>query len=222
MKQYLHGAMSALSNATGQFRIGRIFGHTRQMMPTASTPAILVQLLSRQRALVCLIAAIISMLAIVQCSIHQAGAEDRVTARVALHMGRRDASTSNMAALYAARPAVLVEYVAAMRRYQAAAARADVSSLATRLQMNTEPPINEPWIWIAASGDSVRRVKAGMFKLSTGSYLGNWFSDIECLVVEWPTFLCSDGRERRMSAPDAETVIFEGVEYKRPRAISHP
>ena len=88
--------------------------------------------------------------------------------------------------------------------------------------MSAEPPRNEPWTWIAASGDSVRRVNAGMFKLSTGSYLGNWFSDIECLVVEWPTFLCSDGRKRKMPAPDAETVIFEGVEYKRPHAGSHP
>jgi len=190
------------------------------MLPTASTRAILVQPLSR--ALVYLIAATISMMTVVQCSMHQAGAEDRVTARAAHHLGSLDASSSNMAALYAARPAVLVEYVAAMRRYQAAAARADVSELAMRLEMSAEPPRNEPWTWIAASGDSVRRINAGMFKLSTGSYLGNWFSDIECLVVEWPTFLCSDGRKRKMSAPDAETVIFEGVEYKRPHARGHP
>jgi hypothetical protein len=192
------------------------------MMPTASTRAILVQPLSRQRALVCLIAAIISVLAIVQCSMHRAGAEDRVVAWAPHHIGGRDVSSLNMAALYAARPAVLVEYVAAMRRYQAAAARDDVSELAMRLEMSGESPRNEPWTWIDASGDSVRRIRAGMFKLSTGSYLGNWFSDIECLVVEWPTFLCSDGRKRRMLAPNAETVIFEGIEYKRSHASSHP
>jgi hypothetical protein len=192
------------------------------MMLTASTRAILVQPLSRQRTLVCVIAATISMVAIAQNFIHHAGAEDRLTARAAQHMGSRGTSSSNMDALYAARPAVLVEYVAAMRKYRAAAARDDVSGLAMRLEMNAEPPRNEPWTWIAASGDSVRRVKAGMFKLSTGSYLGNWFSDIECLVVKWPTFLCSDGRKRKMSAPDAETVIFEGVEYRRPHASSHP
>ncbi|XCG52153.1 hypothetical protein ABVK50_32165 (plasmid) [Mesorhizobium sp. WSM2240] len=127
-----------------------------------------------------------------------------------------------MAALYAARPAILVKYVAAMRRYQAAAARSDVSGPATTLEMSAEPPRNEPWTWIAASGDSVRRVEASMFKLSTGSYLGNWFFDIECLVVDWPTFLCSDDRKRKMSAPDPETVIFDGIEYKRPYASSHP
>jgi hypothetical protein len=192
------------------------------MMPTASTRAILVQPLARQRALVCAIAAAISMVAIAQYSIHQAGAEDRITGRAAHHMGRLDSSFSNMAALYAARPAVLVEYVAAMRRYQAAAARSEASALATRLEMEAQAPTSEPWTWVAASGDSVRRVKAGMFKLSTGSYLGNWFSDIECIVVEWPTFLCSDGRKRKMSAPDAETVIFDGVEYKRPHVSSHP
>jgi hypothetical protein len=191
------------------------------MMARASTRAILVQPLLRQRALVCMTAAMISMTAIVLCSIHQAGAEDRVTARGAHHIARRDAS-SGMAGLYAARPAVLVEYVAAMRRYHAAAARADVSGLAMRLEMNAEPARNEPWTWIAASGDSVRRIKPGMFKLSTGSYLGNWFFDIECLVVEWPTFACSDGRNRKMSAPDAETVIFDGIEYTRPHASSRP
>jgi hypothetical protein len=192
------------------------------MTPTSSTRAILVQPLSRQRALACLIAASISIPAIVQLSIHQAGAKDRVTARAAQHMGSLDASSSNMTALYAAKPAVLVEYVGAMRRYRAAAVRADATGLAIRMEMSDEPPPNDPWTWIAASGDSVRRVKAGMFKLSTGSYLGNWFSDIECLLMEWPTFLCSDGRKRKMSAPDAETVIFEVVEYKRPHTSGDP
>jgi hypothetical protein len=28
-------------------------------------------------------------------------------------------------------------------------------------------------------------------------------------------FLCSDGKERKMSAPDASTMVFDGVEYKR-------
>jgi hypothetical protein len=167
-------------------------------------------------------AAMVSITAFVLCSIHHAGAEDRVAAWAVQHVGHRAASSSIMAALYAGRPAVLVEYVAAMRRYQAAAAGADESGLAIRLEMSAEPPQNEPWTWIAASGDSVRRVKAGMFKLSTGNYLGNWYSDIECLVVEWPTFLCSDDRKRKMSAPNSETVIFEGVEFKRPHASSHP
>lgn len=214
--------MPAAGMQSDKFRIGGIFRHNRQMMTTALTGAILVQPFARQRALVCAITAAISMVANAQYSIHQAGAEDRITGRAANHRGPRDASSSTMAALYTARPAVLVEYVAAMRRYQAAAARADVTGLAIRLEMSEGPPPNEPWTWIAASGESVRRVNAGMFKLSTGSYLGNWFSDIECIVVEWPTFRCSDSRMRKMSAPDAETVIFDGVEYKRPHVSSHP
>jgi hypothetical protein len=213
--------MVLMSRLWDNFRIDTIFRHNRQM-PRASTRAILVPKLFRQHALVCMTAAVVSMIAIVLCSIHRAGAEDRIAAGTVQRIGHRAASASNFAALYAARPAVLVEYVAAMRRYRAAAARGHISGLAFRMEMSAEPPRNEPWTWIVASGDSIRRVKAGMFKLSTGSYLGNWFFDIECLVVEWPTFLCSDGRKRKMSAPDAETVIFGGIEYKRPPASSYP
>ena len=43
-----------------------------------------------------------------------------------------------------------------------------------------------PWTWVGANGDS-----------------------------EWPMFLCSDGKERKMSAPDPSTMVFDGVEYKR-------
>ncbi|MFU0506095.1 hypothetical protein [Pseudaminobacter sp. NGMCC 1.201702] len=124
-------------------------------------------------------------------------------------------ANSTIAASYADKPAVLIAYVAAMRSYGAAAEREGVTSLADTLVARDRPP-SIPWTWTAANGDSVRRVEEGVFRLSTGDYLDNWFTEVECRMDEWPLFLCSDGKERRMSAPDLGTMIFQGIEYTRP------
>ncbi|NGO52208.1 hypothetical protein [Allomesorhizobium camelthorni] len=101
---------------------------------------------------------------------------------------------SDIATLYADRQAVVVEYVMAMRRYEV---------------------LTGPWTWVGANGDSVRRIGNDVFRVSLGNYAGNWFTELECIALEWPMFLCSDGKERKMSAPDPSTMIFDGVEYKR-------
>lgn len=119
----------------------------------------------------------------------------------------------SMTALYSGKPALIIDYVAAMRRFEAAAGREEHPENA--FQKLDQAGVQEPWTWTAADGDTVRRLKEGVFKVSRGDYLGNWFTDLECTILEWPTFLCADGQTWKMSAPDAGTVIFGEVEYRR-------
>lgn len=121
--------------------------------------------------------------------------------------------TVSMTRLYSARQSVVVDYVAAMRRYEATAARKEHAE--NQFKTADQPRANEPWTWTAANGDTVRRLEAGVFVVQRGNYLGNWFTDLECTILEWPAFLCADGQTRRMSAPDPNTVIFGDVEYTR-------
>lgn len=136
-----------------------------------------------------------SIATILLCSIIPAKAEGGLAAKRAgpdptsIVSGKSDIAT-----LYAARQAVVVEYVTAMRRY--------------------EGPTG-PWTWVGANGDSVHRMGNGVFRVSLGNCACNWFTELECTALEWPMFLCSDGKERKMSAPDPSTMVFDGVEYKR-------
>lgn len=118
-----------------------------------------------------------------------------------------------MVHLYSARQPVLVDYVAGMRRYVAAVGREEHP--VNPFQQAGQPGASEPWTWTAASGDTVRRIREGVFIVQRGSYLANWFTDLECTILEWPTFLCADGQAWKMSAPDPDTVIFGDVEYTR-------
>jgi hypothetical protein len=84
--------------------------------------------------------------------------------------------------------------------------------------MFTEPGqgrASEPWTWTAANGDSVRRLKEGVFMVSRGDYFGNWFTDLECTILEWPRFLCADDQTWQMAAPSPDMVIFGEVEYRK-------
>lgn len=118
-----------------------------------------------------------------------------------------------MAALYSANPSAIVDYVAAMRRYEAEAARREQPENPFRVQGALRP--REPWTWTAANGDVVRRLQEGVFVVWRGDYSANWFTDLHCTILEWPTFQCSDGQIMTMSAPDPDTVIFGDVEYRR-------
>ncbi|RUM99263.1 hypothetical protein EET67_03610 [Pseudaminobacter arsenicus] len=121
--------------------------------------------------------------------------------------------TVSMARLYLARQSVLVDYVAAMRRYEAAVARKKHPE--NLFQEAGQAGESEPWTWTAANGDTVRRREEGVFIVQSGNYLGNWFTNTECIILEWPAFLCADGQTWKMSAPDPDTVIFGDVEYTR-------
>jgi len=126
---------------------------------------------------------------------------------------------ASIARLYAGRETIIAQYTVAMRRYKAAGERSIGERMAISFQPSDCLPMLEPFTWIAASGDMVRRVGDGTFVLSAGNQLGNWYQDISCQVTLWPTLFCSDFRERTMSAPDLETVIFDGVEFKRPYPV---
>ena len=59
------------------------------------------------------------------------------------------------------------------------------------------------------------RLKDGTFRIFLGNYFGNWFTELDCAILEWPMIDCSDGKKRKMSAPDMTTMILDGVEYRR-------
>jgi hypothetical protein len=121
---------------------------------------------------------------------------------------------SNMATLHADQRAV-VAYVAAMRRYQTAAGQTNPERYASSFLSTDRPMASAPWTWTASDGDTVRRMENGAFRVFLGNYLGNWFTEFDCAILEWPIFRCSDGKERKMSAPDPTTMILDGVEYRR-------
>ena len=122
---------------------------------------------------------------------------------------------SDVANLYPRQREVMVAYVAAMRRYEAAAGNTKTERIARAFRPRDQPFVGEPWTWIASNGDLVRREEIGTFGVFRGNYPTNWFTKFDCSILEWPMFLCSDGRTRKMSAPDPTTMILDGVEYKR-------
>lgn len=121
--------------------------------------------------------------------------------------------TPAMAALYAAQPSALVDYVAAMRRN--AAQSVGGSQPENPFHPQGQPGAREPWTWTAANGDMVVRLREGVFVIRHGDYVANWFTDLECSILEWPAFQCADGQTLTMSAPNPDTVIFGGIEYRR-------
>ncbi|WP_394885828.1 hypothetical protein ACG873_01795 (plasmid) [Mesorhizobium sp. AaZ16] len=108
--------------------------------------------------------------------------------------------------------AVIVRYAAAMKEQRTVNAAGNPTG---RLKSSDESLEVDSWIWFAASGDFVRRKDNRTFQVVRGNSLGNWFTEFECEMHEWPLFLCTDGTQRKMSAPDTKTMVFDGVEYKR-------
>ncbi len=132
-----------------------------------------------------------------------------------IDLGGTSSISSAVADLHPYQRAVLVAYVAAMRRYEAAAGNTKTERIARAFLPRDQPFVGEPWTWIASNGDLVRREEIGTFGVFRGNYPTNWFTKFDCLILEWPMFLCSDGKMRKMSAPDSSTMILDGVEYKR-------
>jgi hypothetical protein len=120
-----------------------------------------------------------------------------------------------MANLHAGRPSIVADYAAAMTRYRTVAEVADFKPPAYPFLSPRSVIAREPWTWMARDGSVVRRLGIGLFRITAADNSGSWFTDIECAEAGWPLFECTDGRSRRMSAPDSETMVFGGVEYKR-------
>jgi hypothetical protein len=108
--------------------------------------------------------------------------------------------------------AVVVRYAAAMKEQRTVNA---AGNLTRRFKSRDASLEGDPWIWLAATGGFVRRKDNRTFQVVQGNSLGNWFTEFECGMHEWPVFLCTDGVHRTMSAPDNRTMVFDGVEYKR-------
>lgn len=111
---------------------------------------------------------------------------------------------------------VFARYASAMRRYRAAAERGAYDRLAIALIPSDGRKPFEPFTWIAEDGSVMQRSGDGLFVLTSGDPFGNWFSDLHCRVMLWPTLFCDDGTERTMSAPDLATMVFDGVPFYRP------
>ena len=129
----------------------------------------------------------------------------------------------NIAAAYAGNETVVVQYSVAMRRYKSAAERSEAERMAISFLPREGQSSVEPFTWIAADGDMVRRIGDGLFALSAGNPIGNWYTDVKCRVELWPKLFCEDGSQRTMSAPNLATLILDGVEYTRPyRMVEDP
>lgn len=122
----------------------------------------------------------------------------------------------HLLSLYAGREATVAQYAVTMNRLKAAGERGLGDRLAISFLPAGVPPALEPFTWVAADGSMVRRAGDGVFAVSVGNQLGNWYVDVTCRVVLWPTLSCSDGIDRKMSAPDLETLVLDGLEFKRP------
>jgi hypothetical protein len=132
----------------------------------------------------------------------------------------REPADSAIGQRYAGNEIVIARYATAMRRYKAAAERSEFDRLAISFLPRDNTGTLEPFTWIADNGDMVRRMGDGIFRLMAGDPLGNWYTETTCQVTLWPTFYCSDDRERVMAAPDLQTMVFDGVTFRRPYPAS--
>lgn len=71
------------------------------------------------------------------------------------------------------------------------------------------------WVWVAPDGSHVQRVDQGRFRLYQRDSSTTWYRMIDCFALEWPDFNCSDGRDRKTSAPTPMRMIFDGTEFDR-------
>lgn len=102
--------------------------------------------------------------------------------------------------------------------YQIAMGRYEGELLVRRGGALTGPliPPAQSLVWTWGNGSElVQRLAQNLFRLTGNDCLSHFCKQVSCIEVAWPVFQCSDDRRRKMSAPDAETVVFGGVTYKR-------
>jgi hypothetical protein len=81
-------------------------------------------------------------------------------------------------------------------------------------------PASEDQVWTWRSDDdAVRRLEKGLFRISIGSCLTGFCTEIDCRDAGWPMFQCSDGITREMAAPDFSTMVFGKETYSRARPL---
>lgn len=122
----------------------------------------------------------------------------------------------NRALRYVDEP-LFATYVASMERYMETALALAVEGKAFTPQFQPRighiaPP---PWTWVALNGNSVRRVRDGLFRIYVRDYHANWFSTLDCTEIQWPLFRCKDGTQRVMKVIDTSSIRFGEQEYFR-------
>jgi hypothetical protein len=115
-------------------------------------------------------------------------------------------------ARYAGQKAVLAKYAAAMARHRE---RLMDPKITIGLAGPLSHAVGERWTWLAADGSAVRRLDDGTFSLTSGDCVRILCLETKCIGAGWPLFVCEDGRQRTMSAPDFSTVIFDGITFQR-------
>lgn len=139
---------------------------------------------------------------------------------LALSIGHAGAESSKASLLtpnwllarYADKKVVVGKYAAAMTRYRE---RLQDVKKPVGLAGPFSPAGGERWTWLAADGRVVRRAEDGTFSLTSGDCVGLFCLETNCIGAGWPLFVCEDGRQRTMSAPDFSTVIFDGITFRR-------
>jgi len=128
----------------------------------------------------------------------------------------------SMADLYAEHPTTVAAYAEALLRYRAVLDRGnfkDASPLfPDEQQASAQTPSSPyfiPFLWTTPDGATIRKLPDGSFLVTSSRLLANWYSEMRCHHAGWPVYFCDDNSERTMSAPDASTLIFDEVEYKR-------
>jgi hypothetical protein len=81
--------------------------------------------------------------------------------------------------------------------------------------MNTADYGDTRWTWQADDGSLIRRLDDGRFSVTRGNCVSGFCLELFCFGAGWPVFECDDGVTRKMSAPDFETVVFDGITFKR-------
>jgi hypothetical protein len=120
-------------------------------------------------------------------------------------------------ARYTGQNEALARYAATMARYRERLVDVENS---VGLAGPISPAMGERWTWLAADGSVVRRLNDGTFSLTAGDCVRILCHETTCIGAGWPLFVCEDDRQRKMSAPDFSTVIFDGVTFRR--APSNP
>lgn len=114
-------------------------------------------------------------------------------------------------------------YAAAMTWYRAASQDeyAQFRALAFNWHGKERLPDFLRWTWVAPNGDLVTRVGKGLFRVSFGNYRVNWFWELACQLVSWPSsnieavIACDDDKQRTMLIPGDGTIVVDNIQYRR-------
>jgi hypothetical protein len=133
------------------------------------------------------------------------------------HAGAESAKTSLLKPYWSLardtdQKAAQAKYAAAMARYREHLVDIEnPGGLAGPLS----PAAGERWTWLAADGSIIRRLDDRTFSLISGDCVRILCLETNCIGAGWPLFVCEDGRQRTMSAPNFSTVIFDGITFRR-------